>query len=212
MKLRILILFVGLSLVSSSFGQSIQDLFKILPLQYTPDLTISARDSLLQFNSYTIPGGDTLSTEEVSITERQDDFLQLNYGFTTGQKAFIIIELRKFVKRNGDIVVVYAKFGGMQKAFDQHALVTFDYHGKQLVLNKGLGLPETISPTAFLKPNTTDHAKASTITLSTGYRLHSDESNSIEFFVHPETEESASWLDTEAVIYTWDGDRFKKRQ
>ena len=208
MKRQIIILLMLFSLIKLSFGQTIEELFKVLPSEYTPQLSATGKDSLLKFTTYTIPGGDSLDNEEIHLTKNRDDFIQLNYEYTTGQNGFIQIELRKFKKKSGGAVLVYAKFGGMKMAFDQHSLLTFGYSKGRLYINNNLGLPETIPQSAFLNTNLPDNAKSQT--LSTGYDLNSDKPNSIDYFIHPETDEEVEWIKRERIIYTWDGNRFEK--
>jgi hypothetical protein len=142
---------------------------------------------------------------EVHLSEENNDDIQLDYFFTTGQNGFISIEVRKFEKKNGAVVLVYAKYSGMKKAFDQYSLLTFDYSQGQLFINRNLGLPETLPQSEFLNVNIPDSER-----LSTGYNLNSDQPNSIDYFINPHTDEEEKWIKMERIIYTWDGNKFSR--
>jgi len=192
--------------INLSFGQTIEELFSVLPSEYTPYLSITGKDSLLKFKTYTIPGGDSVETLEVTFSEEVDvDFIRLDYLFTTGQNGFISIQLRKFVKNNGDVVLVYSRHSGMKRAFDQYELLTFDNLKGQLFLIKNLGLPETTPIRLFLKSNSPESLNS--MTLSTGYDLNPDLPNSVEYYLYPETDFD-NWIEKDKIIYTWDGNKF----
>jgi len=189
-----------LSFVNLSSGQTIAELFNALPNDYTPQLLKSSKDSILQYKTFTIPGGDSDDTEEITLSEENEDFIRLDYLYTTGQNGFMTIELRRFINKNVDIVLVYSRHSGMKKAFDQYELLTFDYYNGQLSLNNNLGLPKTIPQSFFV--NTSQ-------TLSTGYNLNSNELNSIEYYIVPDPF-SDDTIRTEKIIYRWDGNKFNR--
>ncbi|BDD05554.1 hypothetical protein [Aureibacter tunicatorum] len=88
-----------------SFGQGIQEVFKSFPLMFTPRLTKEAKDSLISFGVYTLPGGDTTETMKVQYMEERG-FIRLQYYFKTGQSGFVDIQFREFKKNDGSSVVV----------------------------------------------------------------------------------------------------------
>ena len=203
-----LVILLTFSLIELSWGQTIQEIFKSLPLEYTVDLTNEAKDSLIKNGTYTIPGGDSIETMKVDLSA-QKDYIRLEYYFTSGQDGFIVIELRKFQKSDGSIIVVYSKFGGARNAFDQHSLLTFDYNNGTFKLDEHLGLPETIETKAFLKDNLPDSLKM--ITLSTSYNLYPDEANCVEYELNPQTDQFDEWIKTNKIAFMWNGERFKKK-
>jgi hypothetical protein len=209
MKKQLLTLLIFFTMTCLSFGQRIEEVFKAFPLDYLPELTVEAKDSLIQNGTYAIPGGDEIESLKCDYTSEKD-FIQLIYSYPTGQSGFFIIELRKFQKIDGSLAVVYAKFGGTRSAYDQHTLLTFDYQNKLLTLNENLGLPETIEPYQFLKDNLPDSVKTESINLNTSYNLVSDEANSIEYLISPETSQSEEWIKTDRFLFTWNGERFEK--
>lgn len=210
MRRLTLVILLILSLKGLSFGQTIYEIFKSLPLEYTPELTTEAKDSLMEIGTYTIPGGDSLETMKADYST-ENGYIRLEYYFTTGQSGFIVIELRKFQKTDGSAIVVYSKFGGAMRAFDQHSLLTFEYKDETLKQNKNLGLPETIETKEFLKDNLPDILNKEKITLSTSYDLNS-ENNCIEYEINPQTNQFDEWIKTDSYSFIWNGERFEKRK
>lgn len=206
-----LILLITFSLTNLSFGQTIQEIFKSLPLNYTSELTTGAKDSLIEQGTYTIPDGDSDETMKVDYSAEKN-YIRLYYYYTTGQRGFIVIELRRFQKTDGSCVVVYSKFGGAERAYDQDSLLTFDYENGTLKQNENLGLPENLETRAFLKDNLPDSLKGEKITLSTSYNLKPKETNCIEYEVDPQSDRFNEWIKTERILFTWNGKRFEKRE
>jgi len=165
------ILLLTVCLSYGALGQTIQEIFKALPLSYTLELSNETKNLLMEEGNCTMPNGDSLETMSVDyLTEK--DYIKLQYYFTTGQSGFIVIELKKFQKIDGAPIVVYSKFGGTPSAYEQHSLVTFDYKNGTLLANKNLGLPETLETAAFLKDNLPDSLKEEKISISTNYNLN----------------------------------------
>ncbi len=204
--LKILFLFLSASL---SYGQSMEEIFRILPSEYTPKLTASSKDSLLQFGLYTIPGGDSIETMKCLYTSDTNQ-IQLEYNFSTGQSGFIRIELGKFKNIEGETVIVFSKYGGLSRSFNQHKLLTFDYFKGRLILNKKLGLPETIPTKEFLKDDFPDSLKSHKIVLSSSYDLNPEEFNSIAYEIYPQTQKLANWVKTYTFLFIWSGEEFIK--
>ncbi|GET31522.1 hypothetical protein PbJCM13498_03850 [Prolixibacter bellariivorans] len=206
-----LITLIIFSLTNLSFGQTIQEIFKALPLSYTGELTTEAKDSLIEQGTYTIPGGDSDETMKVDYSAEKD-YIRLDYYYTTGQSGFIVIELRRFQKADGSFVVVYSKYGGAERAYDQDSLLTFDYENGTLKQNENLGLPENLKTRAFLKDNLPDSLKEENITLSTSYNLKPKETNGVEYEVDPQSDQFTKWIKTERILFVWNGKRFEKRK
>ncbi|MFO8147167.1 MAG: hypothetical protein ACQEWG_12725 [Bacteroidota bacterium] len=178
-------------------------------------MTETAKDSLLQFNSYTIPGDDTLEIMEVAITEKSEEFMQLTYSFTTGQRAFVIIQIRVFQKRDGKPLIVYAKFGGLPRAFDQHILKIFDFSAGSLIETQKKLLPETIGVKEFLEPKDVDNFASDLEVMSTSYELNPEEKNSLIYKLEPQIYgkgEIENLIKTYDFVYKWNGEVFIKKQ
>ncbi|WP_026965990.1 hypothetical protein [Algoriphagus terrigena] len=209
-RLKFILLFLVL-LSEYSVGQSMEEVFKSIPINYTPELSSGGKDSLIHFGVYTIPGGDTLSTMEIAVTESKPDFIQFNLYFSTGQKMFSITEIRTFKKKDGSTIVVFAKSGGLQRAFDQYSLLTFEYSDGDVVLSRELGLPETIAWNEFLKSNLPDSLKLQEMTLSTSYDLYPQTSNAIAYLLNPQTQQFNDWIGEVEFLYVWNGNKFERK-
>jgi len=209
-EMKQLALVVLLTLTSLSFGQTIQEIFKSLPLDYTFDLSNDAKDSLIKNGIYTVPGGDSIETIEVEYRAKKD-FISLTYYFTTGQSGFSVVEIRKFQKTDDTPIVVYSKYGGAMRAFDQHSLLTFDYKNGILTRNRNLGLPETIETKEFLKDSLPDDLNNDNFTLSTSYDLMPEEPNCVEYQINPQSNLYDEWIKTFKYSFLWNGEKFKRR-
>lgn len=209
MKKQFLTLLFFFTLESIAFGQTIEEIFRAFPLEYTIELTLEAKDSLIQNGTYAIPGGDERESLKCDYTSAKD-FIQLIYSYPSGQSGIVIIEIRKFQKIDGSLAVVYAKFGGTRSTYDQHTLLTFDYQDSSLTLNENLGLPKTIEAFQFLKDNLPDSVKTPSRNLNSSYNLVPAEANSIEYLVNPSTDQAEGWIKTDRFPFTWNGERFEK--
>ncbi len=213
MKTILKILIAMTVLTISSNSQTIDDYFKSLPAKYSFDLTKTAKDSLLIYENYTIPGGDSSSTEVIGITEKRNDFIELHYGFSTGQRAFQIIQLRLFKKIDGTPLIVYSKFGGLQRAFDQHFLITYEYKKGNLLKTPEVFLPETIPFNSFIKQDIPESLRTKYKMLSTSYNLYPKILNTIEYVLSPqflyENTEFEQWIKTLSIQYKWNGLEFE---
>ncbi len=210
MRREILTVLLIFSLTNLSFAQSILEIFKSLPLEYTLELSNEAKASLMERGNYTFPGGDSIETMEAEFLA-QKDFLRIAYYFTTGQSGFIVIELRKFQKIDGSLIVVYSKFGGTRRAFEQHSLLTFDYNNGTFKLNKNLGLPENIESEEFLKDNLPDSFKGDRTMLSYSFNLEPEETNGIAYEINSQTNQFDELIKTNRFLFIWNGTRFEKK-
>jgi len=207
-----LLLILLVSFISHiSFGQTIRDLFLALPDQYTPPLTKSSKDSLLRFNTYTFPGGDSIETRICTYSSETDDHLVIEYGYTTGQSEFVIFQLRKLLKSDGTSYILFARYGGMNRSFIQQGLHVFTYTNNTLTENNTIVLPKTIAVKEFFKPGTSDATiKEHELTISTSYDLKPSGFDAIEYLAYPQLESEYELLETEVIRYTWDGSVFKR--
>jgi hypothetical protein len=120
--------FIVSSSMVCSFGQTMTDLFLKLPNECIPEINKKERQILLQKGEYIIPGGDSIDTEKYDIEEGEStkDFLRVESSFTTGQRAFLAIELRIFKKSNDDTILIYSRYGGAEHFFYQQELIIFN--------------------------------------------------------------------------------------
>lgn len=209
MKKSKFILLLTVCLSHGALGQTIQEIFKALPLSYTIELSSEAKNLLIEEGNYTLPIGDSLETMRVDYLAAKD-YIKLQYYFTTGQSGFFVIELKKFQKIDGAPIVVYSKFGGTPSAFEQHSLVTFDYKNGTLQSNKTLGLPDAIETAVFLKENLPDSLKEEKISISTSYNLNPEKSNQVEYEISPQSDQFVPWIQTKKLTFEWNGHRFQK--
>jgi len=194
-----------------SEGQTIRELFLVLPTQYTPDLTPGAKDSLLRFNTYSFPGGDSIESKLCRYTSPTEDHLIIEYAFTSGQNDFTIIQLRKILKTDGKPCLIYARYGGAGRSFTQQGLRVFTYANNVLTDDKSFSLPEIIHANEFFKPGTPDSTRSiHASTISTSYDLKPSGFDAIEYLAYPQLAADYDLLETEVIRFTWDGRTFKR--
>src|SRR5687767_8380991 len=103
----VVLIIIALVFESNLFGQSMAEIFRLLPEDCTPELDSKQREILLQAGTYILPGGDSLETIEYELDSSGfSDYLRYGFHYTTGQNAFLSIELRKFRRNDGGILIV----------------------------------------------------------------------------------------------------------
>ena len=197
------------------FGQSMTEIFRLLPEDCTPELDLRQRDTLLQTGTYILPGGDSLETIEYELDSSGfSDYLRYGFHFTTGQNAFLSIELRKFKKDDGGILIVYSRVSGMLRAYDQHDILIFDYKDSKLVQGKQRLLPIEIPIKEFLKKGTPDSiAKKIKSYVMATYSLHPENPRSISFTLYPGAPlgDMEKYLLSDSMSFTWNGRSFTRK-
>ena len=214
MKCLIVLLLMSLANFGS-YSQSMAEIFKLLPPECTPELNSKQRDTLLKNGEYILPGGDSLETIEYELDSSGfSDYLRYGFHFTTGQNAFLSIELRKFRRNNGRILIVYSRVGGMLRAYDQHEIFIFDYKDSKLVLNRQKLLPLNIPINDFLKNGTPDSiAKKIENYVMATYSLQPENPISISFDLYPSVplDDLEKYLLTDSMLFIWNGKSFGRK-
>ena len=214
--MKSLIVLLSISLTSlSSHCQSMAEIFKLLPSDCTPELNLKQRDTLLKNSEYILPGGDSLETVKYTIDAAPSPFyLRYVYSFTTGQRVFLAFELKKFTRKDGSILIVFSRYGGVPVNAHQQELIVFNYKNRKLVLNKENLLLEEVPIKYYLKNDTPDSiaSKIKNI-MNASYSLNSENPNSISFDLFPVVplEELEKYILGDSISFTWDGKEFVKK-
>ena len=98
-------------------AQTAGTFFKLLPASCTPEISKKERNLLLKHGEYIIPGGDSDETVKYTVEEVSNNYLQYEYSFTTGQRAFNEYELKVFKQKNGQAMILYSNYGGLPAAY-----------------------------------------------------------------------------------------------
>jgi len=208
-------LIVLLSITLAPFNlhsQSMAEIFRLLPADCTPELTSKQRDTLLKNGEYILPGGDSLETVKYTIgTSGSPFYLHYEYNFTTGQRGFISFELKKFIRQDGSVVIIFSRYGGVPVDAHQQELTVFNYKNKKLILNKEDLLVKEVPIKCFLKGNTPDSTtpKIKNI-MNSSYSLNAEDPNSISFNLLPVVppEEFEKYILGDSMSFTWNGKYF----
>lgn len=197
-----------------SFSQSMASVFNLLPPDCTPELNSGERKILLKDKEYVLPGGDSIETVKYNIDiDEANQYLRYEFTYTTGQRAFIAYEVRKFKKTDGSSLILFSSYGGLMRAFDQSEIHAFEYRNKRLVrLKKELFQPR-INVSWFLKLNTPDSIKKQVEEYtSCSYDLSPDLKNGISCRIYFEvfTDEFNNYLLGDAILFTWTGKSFTR--
>ena len=162
------------------------DVFKKLPAECTPGISLAERDSLIKYGTYVIPGGDSIETTRYEISSiNANDYLNYYFNFITGQRAFIDFELRKYYATPESGIIVFSEYGGLPSNYSQHdlRLFRFDKNGFTEILNQKL-LPKKISVTKFLKKETSDSIIRKIENYSNFcFNLETSDPNTLEFIL-----------------------------
>jgi hypothetical protein len=191
------------------------EIFRLLPAECTPELDSKQRDTLLKNGEYILPGGNSLETVKYIIDVTPSPFyLRYEYSFTTGQRGFLAFELKKFIKKDGSIIIVFSRYGGVPVDAHQQELIVFNYKDKKLMPNKENLLSKEIPIKNYLKSKTPDSIaiKIENI-MNTSYSLDSENLNSISFNLFPviPLEELEKYILGDSISFTWDGKKFIKK-
>ena len=196
-----------------SYSQSISAIFKLLPLTCTPELSIKERSILLNKKEYIVPGGDSLETVKYSIeVDEKKNYARYEYTFTTGQAGFLIFEIRKFIKADGELLIVFSRYGGTHYMYDQQEIAFFEMLQNKLVQLKEQFIPENIETTAFIKKNCPDSIKTKLVSyVSSAYDLNPEVKNELRFRIFFEVDpgESKEWFIGDEQVFKWTGKLFK---
>lgn len=167
MRYLLLIFNFLFSFVGFSQNEIVVRAFKLLPNSYTPELTTTGKDSLIKLETYLLPGGDSLEQVQYYLT-KDTNSLSIHYEFTTGQRAFRIMQIKMIQSKNNDTTILFSSFFGDHTLFNQGEFALFNLKNNNLkVLSKTNPAKSFIqNPTQFFKPNTPDSIKALTNELS----------------------------------------------
>ena len=212
-----IILIINLFFLSgiNLFGQSMTEIFRLLPADCTPELDSNQRDTLLKNGEYILPGGDSMETVKYTIDRTASPFyLHYVYDFTTGQRAFLSFELKKFTRKDGSILFIFSRYGGVPVDAQQQELIVFDYKNKKLIPNKENLLLKEVPIKHYLKNNPPDSivSKIKNV-MNSSYSLNSENPNSISFNLFPIVpfEELQKYILGRSISFTWNGKKFVKK-
>jgi len=191
------------------------EIFRLLPSYCAPELDSKQRDTLLKNGEYILPGGDSMETVKYTIdTTRSPFYLHYVYDFTTGQRGFLSFELKKITRKDGTILIIFSRYGGVPVDAHQQELIVFNYKNKKLIPNKENLLLKEVPIKYYLKDNTPDSI-ASKIknVMNASYSLNSEDPNSISFDLLPVVplEELEKYILGDSMSLTWDGKKFVKK-
>ena len=191
------------------------EIFHLLPADCTPELDSKQKDTLLKNGEYALPGGDSMETLKYTISSMGSPFyLQYEYSFTTGQRGFLAFELKKFTRKDGSILIVFSRYGGVPVDAHQQELIVFDYKNKKLIPNKENLLLREVPIKYYLKNNTPDSvtSKIKNI-MNASYSLNSENPNSISFNLFPvvPVEQLEKYILGDSMSFTWNGKAFIRK-
>ena len=190
-------------------GQNIEAIAKMLSPELLPKLTESRIDSLLTDGHYIIPGGDTIVTEQYHVEQYGDEYLKLTFSFDPGPSGYFIIELRRFNRVNGSPIVVYTKWGGGRRVYDQHNLLVFEYEEDKLVESKTVVLPKKLSDLDYYQSNLPDSVDQTQLKAgSTSYDLNPERVNGVSY--NANGSQHLEWFNDSCCAYIWNGKEFEK--
>ena len=195
----------------------IKKVFRLLPPGKIYDLSVAARDSMLNGKTYYPASND--STEIVAynygISNSVNNYLYVSLSFETSQRGSGMIEMRSFKMINGDNMILVSKTGGVwQVSYAQQEISVFIFNKKQeLVPYKKKVLPAA-GETLFIKPGIPDAVKKeilnnANITFDLSHHKLMRALNS-DYISNDET--LSEWLTADRIYFDWIKDRFVYRE
>lgn len=201
--------------IFSSNGQSMTGLFRLLPATYTPELNTKEKEILIKKGEYILPGADSNDTQQYVLdTGETENYLRCEYSFTTGQRAFSIIEIKRLKKTNGQFILVFSQYAGVPVEFEEREFKIYDIKNGKLIEIKGNIIPKNTGLKGLLKKGISD-SLLSTIERNScsSFDLMREQKNEIEFRIFfPDGEaEYKRHMKGNAVLLTWNGMSFTKK-
>jgi hypothetical protein len=193
-------------------GQTMFDILKQLPKENFEEINIDsliknekfypASNSEEQIIRYTLTGvNETTGTLRIEMT------------FESGQRGFIIRELRRIKVTDNEFIIVYSVVNGAPIAFGQSELATYKLKRGQLTKKEKNLLPSNIGLADFVKPNTPD----SVIAKYNEYSNHSYElvysGDNICYVLHENIDSydiDKSWLLGNKIEFIFEKGKFKR--
>jgi hypothetical protein len=144
------------------------DILKLVPREHFGEIII---DSLIRNNKFYPANNSEDEIIKHTLTDVNDTTgtLRIEMSFETGQRGFVIRELRRIKVKDNEFIVVYSVVNGAPIAFGQNELATYRLKRGQLTKTAESLLPSNIGLADFVKPNTPD----SVIKKYSGYSNHS---------------------------------------
>lgn len=205
-------------IVTFVFGskcQSMTGLFRLLPVACTPELNNKEKEILIEKGEYIVPGGDSYETVKYSIdTAEVKNYLRCEYGFTTGQRGFIIIEIKKFQRANGEFILVYSQYGGVPIEFEQREFKIYNIRKGKLIESKEIMIPKDVGLKNVLKPGYSDSLFTEIKNNSnSSFLLDSDKENELEFRISSplDLDHYKKYMIGNVMLFTWNGLAFVKK-
>lgn len=217
MNIKILALCFLLFLSAFLSAQDIKYFFKKLPAAYTKEFSAKTKDSLLGGKSYYPASNDS---EEVIVYKLEQldlerNWLRIEMGYESGQRAFKTIELRSFKTKTGNSIIVFSDYSGVSHQSWQNNISVFSYtRAKKMRKIPPPGLITKFSIKEFLKINSPDSIiKKYEGYFSVNYELGYRGSNiTLNLYGALYENDFDSWLAGDVIEFIWNGDRFIKQK
>ena len=211
MRRKLATLILTLTLTSMSYGQTMKDIFRSLPLEYTSELTQEKKDSIVELDSCSFSIEDDVDNIECSYLIK-NDFLRLEFLYISDPGGIITVEFRKFQKTDGSIVIVYSKHGYSRGLAGQLALTAFDYKNKAFTPLEVPGFPVNVDPNEFFVEGLPDNINPKELELNAVFNLNPNEQNAIEYEMDPRDDLLNPWIDSNSLLFVWNGEGFQKQK
>lgn len=211
---RKLIMGLGLLLFTiSGEGQSISDIFLMLPDTLVDKLTVKEREKIL--TNKTFYPNDNTEKEKVVYTLEDNNttknFLRVDMTFESEQAGYVILELRSFKMLNGEEVIIYSTISGAHDDFAQNKLIFFECKNGKLHISKTNYLPKEISLRNFIKPTAPNSLKKKyEQNLCSAYQLGYEQEN-ITYDLN-DNGFNSNYIIGNSIEFIWNGSGFGRQK
>jgi len=215
---QILIIGIGILLLTTNLkGQTVSDVFRLIPAEYVHDLSLSNRNKILKNEKFYPADNDKENIDFYALDTLNTlkNFLRVEMSDEIpGHREFASFEIRSFTKKNGEKLFVFSNVGGLPCVYQQNDLQFFEYKKGKLEISKTKYLPMTIDSNEFLKPNTPDSLKKEYAnSFCASYELIDFGDNIIYRICLPcgfMDDFEAKYLLGNAIEFKWNGESFER--
>ena len=210
MKLFVTVAFFLLLMFSAPLqAQSMRDLFLMLPDDATPYLNESGRKTLIKEGEYAITGKRDEDEIDYAIDTLTDNYLSYEYSPSDGKGINVTYSIKKFKMDENKYVLFFTKDGDAINNAYNYVFKAYNITGKSLTENGQHFVPENLSYSIFLKPDTPDSIRNILAkTAACVFDLDIQSPDRIDFRITVESTKDKIWLSGDTMEFQWNGQLF----
>lgn len=197
-----------LSFGNNLAGQSILDLFKLVPIEFTAEISAVDKDSLIKNGSSGYYVGDTSFGYYGSI-DTADRALSLE--LSSRGPGILSYSFKAFVSKEDTLLIIGVLEGASRGISDILALQAWQYYNGTLTPLNECGLAQKIPPSEFFTTELPEWLKLEEIEINPEYHFLTKDANTVIYSIDPRDDRLNPYLITKRFSFTWDGSGFQRQ-